>query len=112
MKTLLDEVLRGKLQIERTAENKLNLPRFDGHGNLIEKERTRSEKRRNQRHSEEFKRQAVELLINSGKPQAQLARKLGCSDMSLSGWKRKYFKSLAAAKQGGSSTGARRAGRF
>jgi transposase len=57
-----------------------------------------SEKRRNNRYSEEFKRQAVELLINSGKPQAQLARELGCSDMSLSGWKRKYRKGLAPAK--------------
>jgi transposase len=57
-----------------------------------------SERKRNKVYSEEFKRQAVELLINSGKPQAQLARELGCSDMSLSGWKRKYLKSLAPAK--------------
>jgi transposase len=57
-----------------------------------------SERKRNKVYSEEFKRQAVELLINSGKPQAQLARELGCSDMSLSGWKRKYLKNLAPAK--------------
>ena len=37
-----------------------------------------SEKRSHRVYSEEFKRQAVELLINSGKPQAQLARELGC----------------------------------
>jgi transposase-like protein len=49
-------------------------------------------------YSEEFKREAVELLIHSGKAQAQLARELGYSDMSLSGWKRKYLKSLAPAK--------------
>jgi transposase len=60
-----------------------------------------SERKRNKVYSEEFKRQAVELLIHSGKPQAQLARELGCSDMSLSGWKRKYLKSLAPAKLDG-----------
>ena len=62
-----------------------------------------SERKRNKVYSEEFKRQAVELLIDSGKPQAQLARELGCSDMSLSGWKRKYLKSLAPAKLEGGS---------
>jgi transposase len=60
-----------------------------------------SEKRSHRVYSEEFKRQAVELLIQSGKPQAQVARELGCSDMSLSGWKRKYLKDLAPAKQEG-----------
>ena len=60
-----------------------------------------SEKRKNKKYSEEFKRQAVELLIHSGRSQAQLARELGCSDMSLSGWKRKYLKSLAPAKLDG-----------
>lgn len=60
-----------------------------------------SEKRSHRVYSEEFKRQAVELLIHSGKPQAQVARELGCSDMSLSGWKRTYLKGLAPAKQEG-----------
>jgi transposase len=57
-----------------------------------------SEKKTNKVYSEEFKREAVELLIHSGKPQAQVARELGCSDMSLSTWKRKYLQSLAPAK--------------
>ena len=60
-----------------------------------------SEKKANKVYSEEFKRQAVELLIHSGKPQAQVARELGCSDMSLSGWKKKYLQSLAPAEVNG-----------
>jgi transposase len=57
-----------------------------------------SEKKTNKVYSEEFKREAVELLIHSGKAQAQVARELGCSDMSLSTWKRNYLQSLAPAK--------------
>jgi transposase len=60
-----------------------------------------SEKRSHRVYSEEFKRQAAGLLIESGKPLAQVARELGCSDMSLSGWKRKYLKGLGPAKQKG-----------
>jgi transposase-like protein len=39
-----------------------------------------SEKKSAKVYREEFKRQAVELLIHSGKAQAQVARELGCSD--------------------------------
>jgi transposase len=60
-----------------------------------------SEKKTNKVYSEEFKRQAVELLIHSGKPQAQVARELGCSDMSLSGWKKKYLQKLAPVQVNG-----------
>ena len=38
------------------------------------------EKRIAKRYNEEFKRQAVELLIHSGKRQAQVARELGVSE--------------------------------
>jgi transposase-like protein len=41
------------------------------------------EKKVQKRYDEEFKRQAVELLIHSGRTQAQIARELGFSDYSL-----------------------------
>jgi transposase len=46
------------------------------------------EKKVQKRYNEEFKRQAVELLIHSGKRQAQVARELGVSDYTLTLWKR------------------------
>src|SRR5260221_2134046 len=46
------------------------------------------------RYNEEFKRQAVELLIHSGKRQAQVARELGVSDYTLTLWKRAYLGQL------------------
>ena len=39
-------------------------------------------------YDEEFKRNAVELLIQSGKPLKAVARELGVSDTALSNWKR------------------------
>jgi transposase-like protein len=41
------------------------------------------EKKVQKRYDEEFKRQAVELVIHSGKTQAQIARELGVSDTVL-----------------------------
>jgi transposase len=52
------------------------------------------EKKVQKRYSEEFKRQAVELLIHSGKRQAQVARELGVSDYTLTLWKRTYLGQL------------------
>ena len=52
------------------------------------------EKRIAKRYNEEFKRQAVELLIHSGKRQAQVARELGVSDYTLTLWKRAYLEQL------------------
>jgi transposase len=46
-------------------------------------------------YQEEFKKQAVELLISSGKPCEQLARELGCSGYSLHLWKKQYLARLA-----------------
>ena len=46
-------------------------------------------------YQEEFKKQAVELLISSGKPCEQLARELGCSGYSLHLWKKQYLAHLA-----------------
>ena len=41
------------------------------------------EKKAQKRYDEEFKRQAVELVIHSGRSQAQIARELGVSDYRL-----------------------------
>jgi transposase-like protein len=46
-------------------------------------------------YKEEFRRQAVGMVIHSGKTQGQAARELGVSEYSLNLWKRKYFKELA-----------------
>src|SRR5260370_6872854 len=57
-------------------------------------ERTVKEKKIQKRYEEEFKRQAVELVIHSGKAQAQIARELGVSGYSLNLWKKAYLKSM------------------
>ena len=49
------------------------------------------EKKVQKRYDEEFKRQAVELVIHSGRTQAQIARELGVSEYSLTLWKRDYL---------------------
>ena len=49
------------------------------------------EKKVQKRYDEEFKRQTVELVIDSGKTQAQIARELGVSEYSLTLWKRAYL---------------------
>lgn len=38
----------------------------------------------------EYKKQAVELILTSGKSIKQVARELGCSASTLGDWKRKY----------------------
>ena len=43
------------------------------------------------RYDEEFKRQAVELVLHSGKAQRQVARELDVSDYSLTLWKKAYL---------------------
>jgi transposase len=52
------------------------------------------EKNAQERYDEEFKRQAVELVIPSGRTQAQIARELGVSEYSLTLWKRAYLRRL------------------
>jgi transposase len=42
-------------------------------------------------YDEEFKRQAVELVISSGKSCEQVARELGVSGYSLHLWKKKHL---------------------
>ncbi|MBV8279078.1 MAG: transposase [Verrucomicrobia bacterium] len=45
------------------------------------------------RYGEEFKRQAVELMIHGGKTQRQVARELDVSEYSLNLWKRRIWAS-------------------
>lgn len=42
------------------------------------------------RYDEDFRRNAVELLIKSKRPIRQVARELGVSEPTLRDWKRKY----------------------
>jgi transposase len=53
------------------------------------------------RYREEFKRQAVELLIHSGKTQRQVARELDVSEYSLNLWKKAYLSQQAPAEING-----------
>jgi transposase-like protein len=59
------------------------------------------EKKVQKRYDEEFKRQAVELVIHSGKTQAQIARELGVSEYSLTLWKRAQLGHLKPAQLDG-----------
>ena len=63
-------------------------------------ERTVKEKKIQKKYEEEFKRQAVELVIHSGKAQAQIARELGVSGYSLNLWKKAYLKRMEPAQLG------------
>src|SRR5271154_4292908 len=55
-------------------------------------------KRKHIIYKEEFRRQAVEMVIHSGKTQAQVARELGCSEYSLNLWKKAYLRQQALAE--------------
>ena len=57
------------------------------------------------RYGEDFKRQAVELVIHSGKTQAQIARELGVSEYSLTLWKKDYMGHLKPAQMDGEQMG-------
>jgi transposase-like protein len=55
-------------------------------------------KRKHTVYQEEFRRQAVEMVIRSGKTQAQVAREPGCSEYSLNLWKKGYLRQQAPAE--------------
>ena len=59
------------------------------------------EKKVQKRYEEDFKREAVELVIHSGKPQAQIARELGVSEYSLTLWKKEYLRIVRPAELNG-----------
>ena len=63
------------------------------------------EKKVQKRYDEEFKRQAVELVIHSGRTQAQIARELGVSEYSLTLWKKDYLRHLKPAEVDGEQMG-------
>lgn len=44
------------------------------------------DKKQRKTYTDEFKREAVRLALESGKPKAQVARELGISDGMLHGW--------------------------
>jgi transposase len=48
-------------------------------------------------YTEEFKRQAVELMIHSGRSIVQIGRELGVSEASLYSWRKRYGVSSKAA---------------
>src|SRR5271165_7158995 len=50
------------------------------------------------RYGEDFKRQAVELMIHSGKTQRQVARELDVSEYSLNLWKKSYLGQMKPAQ--------------
>ena len=51
-----------------------------------------AKKREHPVYTEQYKNQAVEMVIHSGKSIVQIARELGCSGASLHGWKKRYLK--------------------
>ena len=53
----------------------------------------------NKYYDPEFKKNAVELALSSGKSIKQIARELGCSASSLGGWKRSYENDNSATAQ-------------
>src|ERR1700726_757730 len=55
-------------------------------------------KRKHIIYKEEFRRQAVEMVIHSGKTQAQVAHELGSSEYSLNLWKKAYLRQQAPAQ--------------
>ena len=52
-------------------------------------------------YDDEFKRQAVDLVITSGKTCEQVARELGCSGYSLHLWKKQYLAQMAPVEVDG-----------
>lgn len=48
-------------------------------------------KNRKKRHDEAYKKQAVELLVRSGRAASDVALELGISSWTLGQWKRKYL---------------------
>ena len=57
------------------------------------------------RYGEDFKRQAVELMIHSGKTQRQVARELDISEYSLNLWKKAYLGQQALGEINGQMKG-------
>jgi transposase-like protein len=69
------------------------LPRIDGHIGLGKINEGRGPYMKWKSYDEEFKRDAVELLLRSGRPLKPLAKELGISDSSLRTWRDTYLSS-------------------
>ena len=86
----------------KIAHEIVKLPDFADTEAQSRMERTVKEKKIQKKYEEEFKRQAVELVIHSGKTQAQIARELGVSGYSLNLWKKAYLRRMEPAQLGSS----------
>jgi transposase len=53
------------------------------------------------RYDAQFKRDAVELLLKSGKPLTALARELGVTPFSLRGWRDQHLKKIEPIEKDG-----------
>ena len=60
--------------------------------------------RTRKKYSEEFKREAVQLMETSGKPVAEIARELGMNDNNLYRWRRLYGSDVSAAPNGSAAS--------
>lgn len=65
-----------------------------------------SEKKLQKFYTEEFKRQAVELTIHSGRSIVQIGRELGVSEASLHFWRKRYGVLAGSLSQGAGSRAA------
>jgi transposase-like protein len=62
----------------------------------MQRENPMEAKRKRILYKEEFRRQAVEMVILSGKAQAQVARELGCSEIQSESLEEGVFEATAA----------------
>lgn len=53
-------------------------------------------KRPRKRYDNEFKKQAVQLVLTSGRPLAEIARELGVADWNLRDWRLRFQSQLGA----------------
>ena len=60
--------------------------------------------RTRRKYSEEFKREAVQLMETSGKPVAEIARELGMNDNNLYRWRRKYGSDVTVSNNGSAAS--------
>src|SRR3979411_1738774 len=58
-----------------------------------------AKKREHPVYTEQYKRQAVEMVIHSGKSVVQIARELGCSEARLHGWKKADLRGRQRGRQ-------------
>jgi len=60
--------------------------------------------KRQNRHSEEFRRETVNLLESSGKSVAELAREMGIHEKSLYRWRKQYGSAERPSENGASGS--------